>query len=142
MKVSARLGQLGIALPQVVAPLAAYVPAVRSGNLVYTAGQLPIDGGRLARTGKVGADVSPEEGKALARIVDVILHDQRSILTVCAHVIDCQGIAEATFSVPHLVGGDGVLDCIPLNLNAEETADLNRSAEIIASATESLAGKL
>jgi enamine deaminase RidA (YjgF/YER057c/UK114 family) len=64
----ARLGQLGVALPQVVAPLASYVPAVRTGNLVYTSGQLPVEGGRLARTGKVGADVSPEEGKALARI--------------------------------------------------------------------------
>jgi len=64
----ARLGQLGVALPQVVAPLACYVPAVRTGNLVYTAGQLPIEGGKLARTGKVGAEVSPEEGKALARI--------------------------------------------------------------------------
>ncbi len=65
---TSRLGQLGIALPQVVAPLASYIPAVRTGNLVYTSGQLPIDGGKLARTGKVGADVSPEEGKALARI--------------------------------------------------------------------------
>jgi L-lactate dehydrogenase len=81
-------------------------------------------------------------GAALARIVDVILHDQRAILTVCSHVVDCQGISEATFSVPHLVGGEGVLDCIPLNLNAEESAALQRSAEIIASATRSLAGKL
>ena len=51
-----------------VAPLAAYVPAVRTGNLVYTAGQLPFEAGKLARTGKVGADITPEEGKALARI--------------------------------------------------------------------------
>ena len=64
----ARLGQLGLELPEVVAPLAAYVPAVRTGNLVYTAGQLPMQGGKLAQTGKVGAGVSPEEGKALARI--------------------------------------------------------------------------
>ena len=68
MNVSARLGQLGVTLPQVVAPLASYVPAVRTGNLVYTSGQLPVEGGRLARTGKVGAEISPEEGKALARI--------------------------------------------------------------------------
>jgi enamine deaminase RidA (YjgF/YER057c/UK114 family) len=65
---SARLGQLGVTLPQVVAPLASYLPAVRTGNLVYTSGQLPIEGGKLARTGKVGAEISPEEGKALARI--------------------------------------------------------------------------
>jgi enamine deaminase RidA (YjgF/YER057c/UK114 family) len=68
MSASARLGQLGVALPEVVAPLAAYVPAVRTGNLVYTAGQLPMQAGKLARTGKVGADVSPEEAAALARI--------------------------------------------------------------------------
>jgi enamine deaminase RidA (YjgF/YER057c/UK114 family) len=65
---SSRLQQLGIALPELVAPLAAYVPAVRTGNLVYTSGQLPIDGGKLARTGKVGADVTPEDGKSLARV--------------------------------------------------------------------------
>jgi enamine deaminase RidA (YjgF/YER057c/UK114 family) len=68
MNASARLGQLGVALPQLVAPLASYVPAVRTGNLVYIAGQLPIEAGKLARTGKVGAEVSPEEGKAMARI--------------------------------------------------------------------------
>ncbi len=50
------------------APLAA-VSAVRTGNLVYTAGQLPLEAGKLVRTGKLGvADVSPEEGKTLARI--------------------------------------------------------------------------
>ncbi|OBF45690.1 LysR family transcriptional regulator [Mycobacterium sp. 852002-50816_SCH5313054-b] len=68
MTASARLGQLGVALPEVAAPLASYVPAVRTGNLVYTSGQLPMESGRLAGTGKVGADVSPEQGKAMARI--------------------------------------------------------------------------
>jgi enamine deaminase RidA (YjgF/YER057c/UK114 family) len=68
MNASVRLAQLGVVLPQVVAPLASYVPAVRTGNLVYTAGQLPLEDGKLAHTGKVGAEVDPEEGKALARI--------------------------------------------------------------------------
>lgn len=81
-------------------------------------------------------------GAALARIVDVILHDQRAILTVCSQVASFQGVPAATFSVPHLVGGEGVLGCIPLPLTAEETAALRRSAEIIGSATNSLAGKL
>jgi len=63
----ARLGELGIELPQTAAPLAAYVPAVRTGTLVYTSGQLPIADGKLARIGKVGADVSPEDAYALAR---------------------------------------------------------------------------
>lgn len=68
MTASGRLERLGVALPEVVAPLASYVPAVRTGNLVYTAGQLPMQAGQLAVTGKVGAEVSPEEGKAMARI--------------------------------------------------------------------------
>ncbi|WP_137147162.1 RidA family protein [Mycolicibacterium sp. CR10] len=64
---SARLAELGIELPQVVAPLAAYVPAVRTGNLVYTSGQLPMMSGELPLAGKVGASVSPEQAKSLAR---------------------------------------------------------------------------
>ena len=68
MSWSARLAEHGIELPEVVAPVAAYVPAVRTGNLVYTAGQLPMTAGKLSVTGKVGADVTPEEGKALARV--------------------------------------------------------------------------
>ena len=68
MNASARLGQLGIALPELVAPLASYVPAVRTGNLVYTSGQLPITDGKLAGSGKVGVDVTPEVGKTLARV--------------------------------------------------------------------------
>ena len=65
---TARLRELGIALPDVAAPLASYVPAVRTGNVVYTSGQLPMAAGKLVGTGKVGAEVTPEEGKAMARI--------------------------------------------------------------------------
>jgi enamine deaminase RidA (YjgF/YER057c/UK114 family) len=57
---SARLEELGLQLPGVAAPLAAYVPAVQVGNLVYTSGQLPSVDGRLIATGKVGGAVSPE----------------------------------------------------------------------------------
>jgi enamine deaminase RidA (YjgF/YER057c/UK114 family) len=64
---SERLTELGIELPDVVAPLAAYVPAVRTGNLVYTAGQLPIVAGELVATGKVGAEVTAQDAQALAR---------------------------------------------------------------------------
>jgi enamine deaminase RidA (YjgF/YER057c/UK114 family) len=63
-----KLAELGITLPPVVAPLAAYVPAVRSGPFVYTSGQVPMVDGMLAATGKVGGDVSPERGAELARI--------------------------------------------------------------------------
>jgi enamine deaminase RidA (YjgF/YER057c/UK114 family) len=67
VSVSQRLAELGIELPGVVPPVAAYVPAVRTGNLVYTSGQLPMVDGRLSATGKVGAEVTPEQAYGLAR---------------------------------------------------------------------------
>lgn len=66
-EVKARLAELGITLPAVAAPLAAYVPAVRTGNLVYTSGQLPLEGGKPTCFGKVGAEVTPEEARVAAR---------------------------------------------------------------------------
>ena len=63
----ARLAELGLTLPQVVPPLAVYVPAVQSGNYVYVSGQLPFVDGKLPYTGKVGAAVTPEQGAELAR---------------------------------------------------------------------------
>jgi enamine deaminase RidA (YjgF/YER057c/UK114 family) len=62
-----RLAALGLRLPEVVPPVAAYVPAVRSGSTVYTAGQLPVVEGKLVATGKVGAEVGAAEAAALAR---------------------------------------------------------------------------
>ncbi len=62
-----RLAALGLTLPAVTVPLAAYVPAVRTGSHVYTAGQLPMADGKLLRTGKLGAEVSVADGAALAR---------------------------------------------------------------------------
>ncbi|WP_430781265.1 RidA family protein [Actinoplanes sp. G11-F43] len=63
----AKLAELGITLPEVVPPVASYVPAVQSGNHVYVSGQLPFVDGKLAVTGKVGAEVSAEEANGLAR---------------------------------------------------------------------------
>ncbi|MDX6216364.1 MAG: hypothetical protein QOG99_1948 [Frankiales bacterium] len=63
----ARLTELGIELPSVVPPVAAYVPAVRTGSLVYTSGQLPMAGGVMAQTGLVGGPVTAEQAKDLAR---------------------------------------------------------------------------
>ena len=62
-----RLAALGLTLPPVVQPLAAYVPAVRTGDHVYTAGQLPVLEGQLLATGKVGAEVAAHEAAVLAR---------------------------------------------------------------------------
>jgi enamine deaminase RidA (YjgF/YER057c/UK114 family) len=64
----ARLAELGLTLPQVVPPLAAYLPAVQSGNHVYVSGQLPMVEGKLAYVGKLGADVTVDQGYELARI--------------------------------------------------------------------------
>ncbi|TQC47942.1 RidA family protein [Rhodococcus sp. WS4] len=64
---SARLTELGITLPSVVPPVAAYVPAVRTGNYVYTSGQLPIVEGKLTHVGKLGAEVPADDAKAAAR---------------------------------------------------------------------------
>ncbi|MFE2726968.1 RidA family protein [Kitasatospora sp. NPDC059327] len=67
-KVEDKLAELGLTLPPVAAPVAAYVPALRSGEFVFTSGQLPMVGGKLPSTGKVGAEVTPEEAKELAQI--------------------------------------------------------------------------
>jgi enamine deaminase RidA (YjgF/YER057c/UK114 family) len=64
--VEGRLAELGLALPEVAAPVAAYVPAVRSGRYVYTAGQVPLVNGKLVASGKVGAEVTPEQARELA----------------------------------------------------------------------------
>lgn len=67
-QISARLNDLGITIPQVAKPVASYVPAMTTGNLVYTAGQLPFVDGALVKTGKLGAEVTALEGAELARI--------------------------------------------------------------------------
>jgi enamine deaminase RidA (YjgF/YER057c/UK114 family) len=64
---SQRLSAIGLTLPPVAAPVAAYIPAVRTGSHVYTSGQLPLVDGKLQGTGKVGDGVSAEEGAVLAR---------------------------------------------------------------------------
>ena len=62
-----RLAELGLTVPEVPKPVAVYIPAVRSGNLVFTSGQLPMRSGELIQTGKVGGDVSPQEAVECAR---------------------------------------------------------------------------
>ncbi|MFL6023735.1 MAG: RidA family protein [Marmoricola sp.] len=62
-----RLAELGLSVPEVAKPVAAYIPAVRSGNLVFTSGQLPMRDGQLITTGKVGGEVSAEEAVACAQ---------------------------------------------------------------------------
>ena len=68
MSIKDKLSSLGLTLPVAALPVAAYVPAVKSGNLVFVAGQLPLVDGKIVKEGKVGKEVTPEEAKALAQI--------------------------------------------------------------------------
>lgn len=66
--ISDRLKKHGISLPDAAAPAANYVPFVRSGNLLFTSGQLPLENGKLAATGRVGDELSTDDGRAAARL--------------------------------------------------------------------------
>jgi L-lactate dehydrogenase len=77
-------------------------------------------------------------GSAIAKIVDVILHDQRSILTVSTMSSLTKGVADVSISLPNLVGGKGILGTLPLPLSAVESAELNRSAEILRAEIEKI----
>lgn len=77
-------------------------------------------------------------GSALARLVEVILHNQRAVLTICTPTDDIAGIRNTTVSLPRLLGGEGVLATFPLPLTAEETASLRHSASIIRQALDEL----
>ena len=68
MSIKEKLSELGLTLPTAAAPVAAYVPAVKSGNLVFTAGQLPVVNGTLVKEGKVGSDVTADDAKELAQL--------------------------------------------------------------------------
>ena len=86
MSASSRLAELGIELPDLVPPAGAYVPAVRTGNLVYTAGQLPMQAGKLPQIGKVGAEVAVEDATHCAQI---------AALNGLAAVVDLAGELDA-----------------------------------------------
>jgi L-lactate dehydrogenase len=77
-------------------------------------------------------------GSALARIADAVLHDQRSILTVCAPAKDVAGVKDVTVALPRLVGGAGVIDAFPPPLNEAEQGQLRQSAKIIRKALDEL----
>lgn len=77
-------------------------------------------------------------GAALTRIVDVILSDQRAILTVCTPAAEVAGVRDVTVALPRLVGGEGVLDAFPLPLSEEENEKLRRSAQTVRDAIDGL----
>ena len=63
-----KIESLGLTLPVAALPIAAYVPAVKTGNLVFVAGQLPLGDGKIVKEGKVGKEVTPEEAKEMAQV--------------------------------------------------------------------------
>mgnify|MGYP006288934663 CR=1 FL=1 len=77
-------------------------------------------------------------GGALARIVDVINHDHRALLTVCTPMDAVAGVADVTVSMPQLIGGEGVIATLPIDLSNEERAALRKSAQIIRDAINEL----
>jgi enamine deaminase RidA (YjgF/YER057c/UK114 family) len=107
----ARLADIGLRLPPVATPVAAYVPAVRSGAHVYTSGQLPVVDGKLERTGKVGADVSPDDAKGLARIAAL-----NALAAIKAEVGDLSAVRRVVkvvgyvASAPDFTGQPGVVN--------------------------------
>ena len=105
-----RLAAVGLSLPEVVPPLAAYVPAVQIGNLIYSSGQLPMVNGALAMTGKVGAGVTPEQAKELAQVC--ALNALAAIGTLC-NLDDIAQIVKVTgfvASAPGFVGQPTVIN--------------------------------
>ena len=77
-------------------------------------------------------------GSALARIVNVLLHDQRAILTVCTQMPEVAGVPDVTVSLPHLIGQKGVLATFPLPLSDQEQSALRASAQTIRDAIDEL----
>ena len=100
-KVKARLAELGLELPVAALPVAAYVPAVRDGKLVFTAGQLPTVDGKISKTGKVGLDLTVEEGYELAKICGL------NVLAALALVCDLDEVKQILKTVGFVNGAPG-----------------------------------
>jgi enamine deaminase RidA (YjgF/YER057c/UK114 family) len=109
--VEARLAGLGLALPAVAAPVAAYVPAVVTGNHVYTSGQLPFIDGALPTAGKVGAGVSAEQAKQLAAVCAVnALAAVKSVIGDLDRITRVVKVVGFVASDPAFTGQPGVIN--------------------------------
>ncbi len=106
-----RLAELGLALPAVAAPVASYTPAVRTGDLVWTSGQLPNVDGRLVATGKVGAGVDPEAAKGYAQTCALnALAAVRSVVGDLDKVRRVVKVVGFVASAPDFTGQPGVIN--------------------------------
>lgn len=109
--VESRLAELGLTVPEVAKPVAAYVPAVRTGNYVYTSGQLPMVAGSLAATGKVGSEVSAEDAKALAATCALnAIAAVKSIVGDLDSVVRVVKVVGFVASTPDFTGQPGVVN--------------------------------
>jgi len=106
----AKLAELGITLPQVVPPLAAYLPAVQTGNHVYVSGQLPMIEGKLPLTGKVGAEVTAEQGAELARTCAVNVLAAIEALVGLGRVVKIVKVSGFVASAPGFTGQPAVVN--------------------------------
>lgn len=110
-RIEARLAELGLSLPAVAAPVAAYVPAVISGQHVYTSGQLPFIDGKLPASGKVGAQVSAEDAKSLAATCAInALAALKSVLGDLDRVTRIVKVVGFVASDPSFTGQPGVIN--------------------------------
>ena len=106
-----RLAELGLAVPPVVKPVAAYTPAVRSGSYVYTSGQLPMVDGALPATGKVGAEVTPERAKELAQVCALnAIAAVKSVVGELSQVVRVVKVVGFVASAPDFTGQPGVVN--------------------------------
>jgi enamine deaminase RidA (YjgF/YER057c/UK114 family) len=105
-----KLAELGLELPKVTPPLAAYVPAVRSGNIVYVSGQVPMAEGKLLATGKVGGEVSAEQGKELAERCALNGLAAVDALVGLQHVVRVVKVVGFVASAPGFTGQPGVIN--------------------------------
>ncbi len=104
-----RLAELGLSVPDVAKPVAAYVPAVRTGNHVYTSGQLPMKSGELMHTGKVGGEVSVEDATACAQQCALNgLAAVRSLIGDLSRVVRVVKLVVFVASTPDFTGQPGV----------------------------------
>jgi enamine deaminase RidA (YjgF/YER057c/UK114 family) len=111
MSVEQKLAELGLTLPAVATPAGAYVPAVISGNLVFTAGQIPLVDGTLMATGKVGSEISPEFAKEIAqRCALNALAAVKSVLGDLSRVKRVVKVVGFVASTPEFTGQPGVLN--------------------------------
>ncbi|MEU2516382.1 RidA family protein [Streptomyces syringium] len=109
--VEKRLAELGLTLPDVVPPLAAYQPAVRTGNYIYTAGQLPMVKGSVPATGKVGAEVSAEQAKELAAVCALnALAAVKSVVGDLDKIVRVVKVVGFIASAPDFTAQPGVLN--------------------------------